>query len=112
MLRRSKVKPSEPTQPNVGPLSRQMAQAFSRDEFRELCLELHINPEEVPEDSLTEQCTWLIHTIQKENRLPELLALLTNERSHRVHSHFHANPITAASGKLAIFLNWFQRPDL
>ncbi|HID51226.1 MAG TPA: NACHT domain-containing protein [Anaerolineae bacterium] len=66
--------------PNPGPLSRQMSQLFSRDELRSLCLTMHINPEEMPEGALTAQCTWLIHTAQGENRLPELLALLTAER--------------------------------
>ena len=57
-----------------------MSQLFSRDERRSLCLALHINPEEMPEGALTAQCTWLIHTAQWDNRLPELLALLAAER--------------------------------
>ncbi len=57
-----------------------MSQLFSRDELRSLCLTMHINPEEMPEGVLTAQYTWLIHTVQWDNRLPELLALLAAER--------------------------------
>lgn len=57
-----------------------MSQLFSRDELRSLCLALAINPEEMPAGTLTAQCTWLIHTAQWDNRLPELLALLAAER--------------------------------
>lgn len=59
-----------------------MAQAFSRTEFRGLCLELEINPEEPPEINLTGQCAWLIQTLQNNGRLPNLLALLRRDRSH------------------------------
>lgn len=69
-------------EPNIGPLSRQMAQAFSRTEFRGLCFEMNVNPEEPPETTLTEQCAWLIHYLQRNGRLPELLTLMHRERPH------------------------------
>ncbi|HUM69786.1 MAG TPA: NACHT domain-containing protein [Chloroflexota bacterium] len=59
-----------------------MAQAFSRTEFRGLCLELNVNPDEPPETTLTGQCAWLIQHLQGDGRLPKLLALLKRERPH------------------------------
>lgn len=82
MKSRQNAEKNQPAEPNIGPLSRQMAQAFSRTEFRGLCLELNVNPDEPPETTLTGQCAWLIHYLQSDGRLPELLALLNRERPH------------------------------
>lgn len=59
-----------------------MAQVLSRTEFRGLCLEMNVNPDEPPETTLTGQCSWLIHFLQSDGRLPKLLALLKWERPH------------------------------
>ncbi|MCL4262114.1 MAG: hypothetical protein KJ069_02820 [Anaerolineae bacterium] len=59
-----------------------MAQVLSRTEFRGLCLEMSVNPDEPPETTLTGQCGWLIHFLQSDGRLPKLLALLKRERPH------------------------------
>ncbi|MCP4422189.1 MAG: NACHT domain-containing protein [Chloroflexi bacterium] len=67
-------------QPNIGPLSRQIAQAFSRDEVRELCFDMSIDPDEMPEKAKTEQCAWLIEILQRAGRLSELLSLLPEKR--------------------------------
>lgn len=82
MKSRQNAEKNQPAEPNIGPLSRQMAQAFSRTEFRGLCLELNVNPDEPPETTLTGQCAWLVHYLQSDGRLPELLALLNRERPH------------------------------
>lgn len=59
-----------------------MAQVLSRTEFRGLCLEMNVNPDEPPETTLTGQCNWLIHYLHGDGRLPKLLALLKRERPH------------------------------
>ncbi len=81
-FRRNPTEPETaiPDQPNIGPLSRQIAQAFSRDEVRDLCFDLSIDPDEMPEKAKTEQCTWLIKTLQRAGHLPEFLSLLQERR--------------------------------
>ena len=69
-----------PHQPDIGPLSRQIAQAFSRQEIRDICFDLAIDPDEMPEKAKTEQCSWLIENLQRAGRLPELLSLLQKKR--------------------------------
>ncbi len=82
MTTRQKAEKHQPAESNIGPLSRQLAQAFSRTELRGLCLELNVNPDEPPETTLTGQCAWLIQHLQGDGRLPKLLALLKRERPH------------------------------
>ncbi len=76
----TKYETAVPHQPNIGPLSRQIAQAFSRGDVRDLCFDLSIDPDEMPEKAKTEQCAWLIESLQWTGRLPELLSLLQERR--------------------------------
>ncbi|MCA9920194.1 MAG: NACHT domain-containing protein, partial [Anaerolineales bacterium] len=69
-----------PHQPNIGPLSKHIALVFSRDEVRELCLDLAFSFDELPEKGLTEQCTYLVELLQRSGRLPELMSLLQEKR--------------------------------
>lgn len=69
-------------QPDIAKIAAALSASFSEQELRTLCLELHIEYEDLPPGGKTDKARELTLRCQRERRLPELVEAILRERLH------------------------------
>ncbi|HRQ39762.1 MAG TPA: hypothetical protein PLD25_17790 [Chloroflexota bacterium] len=69
-------------QPDIAKVFAALSASFSEQELRTLCLELHIEYEDLPPGGKTDKARELALRCQRERRLPELVEAIVAARPH------------------------------